>query len=198
MNILAIKGSPRLQSNSHILLENALVGIKENNILIDQEIRIKTIMANNLDINYCKSCNYCYQNRQCIHQDDMVQLYRDFNQADIVLVSTPVFFNSIPAQLKTIIDRCQAIWASKYILNNSIINRKKKRVGFLFAAGGAAEYEEQFLAVHKVIEMFFRVINTEFKDELMITNVDKIPVTKREDVLGKAYNIGKDLLSDYY
>lgn len=192
IKLLGIKGSPRKESNSNLMLDKAVEGSKDNS---QKEVKPKIINPTKMNINPCRGCFQCDKAGKCIINDGMEQLYKEFDQADIVLVSTPVFFNGVSAQLKTMIDRCQAIWGSKYGAQNSLIDREKERVGFLLAAGGAPAYREQFTAVRKVSEMFFRVINTDWKGELSISNTDENPVTEREDILKKAYQTGKELVS---
>ncbi len=188
--ILVIKSSPRSNSNSELLVDNCLKAIKEQS----QHVNIKIIYPHRLDIGPCMSCFACYKNGQCKFEDDMQQLYEIFNTADIVLVSTPVFFNGIPSHLKAMIDRCQSIWSGKYVANSSPIDRDKKRYGYLFATGGAPAYKEQFVAARLVISMFFRVINAEFTDQLFVPNVDEKPVKERPDILSNAYQTGQEIV----
>ncbi len=190
--ILVIKGSPRKNSNSELLADNCLKAIKEHKNNTDTGI--DTIYPHKLDIGPCMSCFECYKDGKCIFKDDMQLLYEKFNNSDIIIVSTPVFFNGIPSHLKALIDRCQAIWSGKYRANSSLIDRDKKRSGFLFATGGAPAYEEQFTACKLVISMFFQVINAEFTDYLSVPNIDKEPVEKRTGIQKKAYETGKKIV----
>ncbi len=190
INLLKIKGSPRPESNSFFILDKIAKGIS-NSV---SDIKIKTIEVNKLKISPCQSCFECNKNGHCIINDDMQDLYEEFDKADIILLSTPVFFNGISAQLKAMIDRCQAIWASKYEANNPIINREKSRLGYLIVTGGMTPYKDQFIAARKVASMFFRVTNTEQIGDLTVSNIDKKPVFNREELATKAVEIGKDLV----
>ena len=190
MKVLVIKGSPRAQGNSSLLMEEVLNGLKEKG---KEGLEINTINPYQLDINPCINCDNCQQELKCIFDDDMNDLYMKFDRSDIILVATSIYFNGTPAKLKAMIDRCQLIWSSKYIFDNSIIKRDKQRIGYLLATGGAPEYDEQFCCIKKVMKMFFKVINTDFKNKLLISNVDKKPVKNRKKILNKAYQIGLDL-----
>lgn len=192
--IVGIKGSPRTSSNSYNLLSAALNGIKSNQT--GQQLEVEIIEPSRLDIHPCRACFACYEDGKCIIDDQMQPLYSLFNTADILLVSTPVFFNGIPAQLKALIDRCQAIWSSKYMAQNPVIDRDKKRYGHLFVTGGAPAYKEQFTAAERVMTMFFQVLNTDFCGQTEAANVDEQPVTENEKLLQQAHRAGINLINN--
>lgn len=189
--IIAIKGSPHQNSSSNLLVEQCLDGLKDKL----GEVETKVIYPHLVDVSPCRACQYCYETAECIIDDDMEAIIEDFNQADIIIISAPVFFNGVPSQLKALIDRCQVIWASKYEVKEPIIDTEKKRVGYLFSTGGAPEYPDQFVGVHKVIEMFFRALNTEFLGSLTAFNVDEKPARDRKELLLEAYQVSEKLIN---
>jgi multimeric flavodoxin WrbA len=73
-------------------------------------------------------CGYCASKLQCNISDGMSDIYSLIKEADIISVSSPLYFSSFPSPLKTIIDRCQLLWEEK---KNNIPAKKKK--GFFFA-----------------------------------------------------------------
>ena len=193
LNVLTIKGSPRKKSNSHILLNKVLEGIKDNN---QYKAKVTSIDPTKHQIKACQACDGCYEDGYCVIKDDMQQLYNKFDKADIILVSTPIYFNGISAQLKTMIDRCQSLWASKYRAEEPVIDTEKTRKGYLLAAGGAPSYPDQFVAADKVMDMFFRVTNADYVEMLSVANTDDNPVEEREEILNKAYQMGYSLKWD--
>ncbi|MCL1833626.1 MAG: flavodoxin family protein, partial [Leptospirales bacterium] len=86
------------------------------------------INAYQTNIKPCTGCGYCASKLQCSIDDGMSGIYTLIKEADIISVSSPLYFSSFPAPLKTIIDRCQLLWEEKK--NN--MPMKKKR-GFFFA-----------------------------------------------------------------
>nr|WP_275589242.1 flavodoxin family protein [Sporohalobacter salinus] len=187
---MVIKGSPREKSNSNLMLDKVLEGIEDD---VKEDLKVKVLYAAQEDISPCRGCFHCDEKGECIIKDEMQQIYKEIDKADIILISTPIFFNGVSAQLKKIIDRCQAIWGSKYVAKDPIIDRDKKRLGFLLASGGAEVYEDQFVGVYKVMEMFFKVTNTNWKGKIVISNSDEVHVSKRENILREAYQAGEDL-----
>lgn len=48
-------------------------------------------------------------NKPCIQEDDMLQIYPAYEEADIVVLASPMYYWSITAQLKTVFDRLFAV-----------------------------------------------------------------------------------------
>ncbi len=100
MKILALKGSPRENGNSTIMLNRFLEGCEESGG------EIKSIKPRDLDIKPCAGCLRCNLIRRCsLRGDDWEQLSNDILDADIIAISSPVYFFNFPSELKGIIDR---------------------------------------------------------------------------------------------
>ena len=187
MKVLAIMGSPRKNKNNDVLVNNILKGFEEPTITIEK------YSVSDLIIKPCIACDACARNLGCIFNDHMTMLYKKFNEADAVIISSPLYFNSVSAQLKSIIDRCQAIWSSKYILNQSIIDIDKQRIGFFVSTAGMPESPELFSATVPIMDLFFKSINCEYVGNLFVPNIDAHPIIDDKESLSKAYNIGLEL-----
>ena len=109
--IIAILGSPRKEGNSDILLNSAIKGAKSNGASVEK------IIVRDLQIAPCNSCGGCWEKGVCVIEDDMQKMYPKLVDADGIIVSSPIYFMGVSAQLKAFIDRCQAFWARKYVLH---------------------------------------------------------------------------------
>ena len=59
----------------------------------------------------CSGCYYCSTHGgACVHKDDMADILQKMIDADVIVLASPVYFYSISAQLKTVIDRTVARW----------------------------------------------------------------------------------------
>lgn len=125
----------------------------------------------------------------------MQRAYKEFDRSDIIVVSSPLYFNGITAQLKAIVDRCQAIWASKYVLKDPLINRNKKRKGLFICTAGQDQGNPDFSGALKVIEIFFRAVNVNEWNNFLISGVDTRPVWEREKLLQDIYHMANELSS---
>ncbi len=187
MKVLAILGSPRTKKNTDILLDEVIKGTEVCTS------NIKKIELSKLSINPCTACYYCGDTGKCVFNDDMSNLYKEFNKSDIIIVASPLYFNSVTSITKTMIDRCQALYASKYILKKSAIDRHKKRKGIFICSAGSKVSGNGFIGAEMVMELFFKSINAEYSKNLYVDNTDEAFVTERKDILIKALNLGKEL-----
>lgn len=100
MKVLAISASPRLGGNSEVLCDRFLEGAKEAGCETEK------IQVTKKNISPCMACDACKENHVCVQKDDMAEIIEKMTEADVVVLSTPVYFYSISAQLKMVIDRC--------------------------------------------------------------------------------------------
>ena len=197
LNLLAIKGSPRSNSDSSFMLDKVIDGCKEKADTENIKISEKFIKPFTMDIKTCNACFHCDKTAECVFNDDMKELLKDFDEADIVLLSSPIYFNGIPSHIKKMIDRCQPIWASKYVLDEPIIDRNKKRRSVLIGAAGAPGYEDQFIALEKVTSLFFKAINAKKFTQFLYPNTDENLIAEDKEALNKLNQIGKDLITEF-
>ncbi|SET63452.1 NADPH-dependent FMN reductase [Natronincola peptidivorans] len=190
IKVLAIVGSPRKGKNNDTIVTHMLEGI-ENTLGLG--VFIEKLYADDLAVQPCKACDGCTRVRGCILEDAMRGLYEKFDESDIIIMASPLYFNSISAQLKTIIDRNQAIWSSKYILNNSLINKDKNRLGYFICTAGMPEIPDLFEAAIPIMELYFKSINTGYEGNFFVANVDEHPIMRDEKILQQAYSIGISL-----
>lgn len=186
LNIVAIYGSPRRKQNSDVLLDKALGSFG------DEEADITRLYASKADIRPCMGCESCYKTGRCVIRDDMRQVYDRLNRADIVITATPVYFYTVPSELKKIIDRCQAVWSGKYMAQNSLIDRKR-RLGYIICTAGAPDGPAYFDCTVKVLDLFYKCINTSLEGTLLVSNVDAVHARDRKALLDEARNIGLGL-----
>ncbi len=106
MNVLVLHGSPRRNGSSDTLVKHFLQGLKAGG-----RNRLKEFYANDLNIRPCQGCLTCAErgNNTCAIDDDMQAVYSAFVDADIVVWATPMYWGYMTAQLKTVLDRMEAL-----------------------------------------------------------------------------------------
>lgn len=103
--VLILSGSPRKDGNSDILCNEFMKGAQEASNQVEK-IRIST-----KKVTPCSACYYCKNHHgECIHHDDMKEILEKMIAADVLVLASPVYFYSIDAQMKTVIDRTLARW----------------------------------------------------------------------------------------
>ena len=67
--------------------------------------RVDKIRLAELSIDYCSACYACKKIGYCVKQDDMEAVLSKMREADVIVLATPVYFFTMCAQMKTMIDR---------------------------------------------------------------------------------------------
>jgi multimeric flavodoxin WrbA len=153
---------------------------------------VDKIIASKLDISPCRECGNCSRTGECIVQDDMQDIFKILIQADFIAVSSPVFFTTISAYLKSLVDRCQRFWVLKYERQEKII--KKERKGAFMGASGSGS-RTIFDCPKKVIRAFFDVLYVDYdRDFLHVSTDSKGDIQKNRQALEEVYEYGKKIL----
>ena len=173
--------------NTDSLLNNIILGLKQ------KEVTVEKIELARQDIYPCTSCGSCEKTGFCNIYDDMTDLYKKFDESDIIIIGSPLYFNSVSSITKIMIDRCQAFWSSKYILKKPSINREKKRIGAFVCTAGASHSEEGYIGAIVVMDLFFRSINTRYQFNFFVDRTDQIFIGDRPDVLKDATELGQKI-----
>lgn len=73
--------------------------------------QVEKIRISTKKVTPCSACYYCKNHHgECIHHDDMKEILEKMIAADVLVLASPVYFYSIDAQMKTVIDRTLARW----------------------------------------------------------------------------------------
>ena len=99
MKVLAINGSPRINGNTSIALN-------EMKKVFDAEgIEFEVVQIGNKDVRGCIACNQCAKNGKCVFDDVVNELASKFEEADGLVVASPVYYASANATLIACLDR---------------------------------------------------------------------------------------------
>lgn len=103
--VLILSGSPRKGGNSDRLADEFARGAEQSGNEVEK------IFVADKKIGYCKACYYCRDHGgECIIKDDMASVLQKMINADVIVFASPVYFYSVDAQLKALIDRTVARW----------------------------------------------------------------------------------------
>ncbi|MBS5064335.1 MAG: flavodoxin family protein [Hungatella hathewayi] len=97
--ILIISSSPRKGGNSDLLCDEFIRGASEAGH------KTEKVFLRDKNIHYCIGCGVCNSTAKCVQSDDMEQILESMVEADVIVLATPVYFYTMDAQLKTLIDR---------------------------------------------------------------------------------------------
>ena len=186
MKVLGIMGSPRIKGNTDLLLDEALKGVRS------ESVEVEKLVVDKLDIKPCKEYYNCFQDGTCVIHDEMDSIYPRLLAADVVILASPIFFYAMPAQLKALIDRCQATWARRHILKTMPESNRKGA----FIAVGATKGEKLFDGLILTAKYFFDAIGVSYAEELLIRGVDQRGEIKDHPAaLEDAFQLGRRLIA---
>ena len=189
MRVLGIAGSPRKGGNTDTLLNSFMEGTASRGA------EIKTISVCDLKISGCMHCDACLVKGICKVQDDMQLIYREMEAADRIVLASPLQFMSVTAQMKAMIDRCQALWARKYILKVPPLGDRRERKAFFISVGGRKTIPNLFDAELVTIKTLFRTIDVIYSGDLLLPGIDaKGDILKHPEALEQAYSYGQNFL----
>ena len=161
MKVLGISTSPRVNGNSDLLLRQALAGAESAGSGIEY------MHLNDYKIAPCIECNACYATGICSIQDDYQQILKEMLDADRLIFATPIFFMSVSAQAKMLIDRCQCLWAHKYVLKKELITSGHDRRAMVIAVGGSKS-KKQFESIRLTMKSYFDSLQVHFTANLFV------------------------------
>ena len=182
MKALGIMGSPRLGGNTDLLLDACLRGAESLGI------KTEKIRVFDIKIAPCQEFYGCLRDGNCVIKDDMQEIYEKLLGSDMVIVASPMFFYGIPGQLKSLIDRCQALWARRFILKQPPPRTGRKGA---FVAVGASKGNKLFDGSILTIKYLFKEIGVDYTAELLVRGIDaKGEITNHPTAMSEAFELG--------
>ncbi|MBI4698842.1 MAG: flavodoxin family protein [Nitrospirae bacterium] len=189
MKVIAFLGSPRKDGNTDLLLKEVMRGVNVSGL------EVETFDLNSMDIQPCQDCGGCDDTGTCIVHDDMDRIYHSIRAADRIVLASPVFFFSLSAQAKAMIDRCQCFWCEKYVLKKPVQAGKFGRKGLLLLVGGMKK-EVGVQCADTCAGAFFKTISVPEHVTLSYLGIDKKgEILKHPASLKEAFEAGKKLVS---
>ncbi|WP_455645601.1 flavodoxin family protein [Methanosphaera sp.] len=185
MKIVGINTSPRVGSNSNIALKTALKAAEDKGA--------ETIIYNMNDMNIktCQADDYCTEHEgKCALDDDMQEIYSAIDEADGIILATPVYMGNISSHAKIFIDRLHSI------MHSDTLQRGSKKISLI--ATQAAIEPPMYAYIKNNLETtcdIFGGIGFEVEDiELLIGNNKEEAILDKQDQLDKATAVGNRIV----
>ena len=172
MKVLGIVCSPRLHGNTEILMQEALKSAEE----AGAEVEMFTVAGKT--VYPCDACDSCRKTGKCKIEDDMEPLYDKMLEADGIIFGSPVYFWSITAQAKIIIDRTHA-----FVLKRSLRNKVGATLIVTNRAGGTSAFT--------VFSNFFNLQRMTFAGGAIGFGSDKGGVRQDDRGMAEAKSVGR-------
>ena len=178
-HILVISTSLRAKSNSDILTERLIAGVK------DAGHEVEYISLKGKTIKFCIGCLVCQKTQKCIQKDDAVEIAEKVKNADTLVFSTPIYYYEMSGQMKTLLDRMNPLYTTDY---------RFRRVYMLSTATEDEDYTpgKAVSGLQGWVDCFEKA---EFAGSLFCGGIsDPGEALGKEEELIEAYQFGKSIL----
>ncbi|MGD8292291.1 MAG: flavodoxin family protein [Desulfobacterales bacterium] len=187
IKIVAIYGSPRRKGNTATLLKRAVDGAK------DSGAQVSEIVLRDLKMSPCLEIFGCTKSGECRLKDDFQKARDQILSSHGLILASPVFFYTVSAHTKILMDRFQSLWVKKYWIDKTPINPPKIRRKGLLISVGATKGKKLFDGILLSMRYFFDTIDMELWKALLYRGLDfEGDVLKFPEYLDEAYEAGKE------
>jgi len=184
--IVAVYGSPRRGGNSAALLKKAVAGARDAGADVDE------IVLRDFKISPCLEIYGCKKHGECAIADDFQKIRDQILAGKGLMIATPIFFYTVSAHVKMLMDRCQSLWVKKYWIDNVPHGQWEPVRKGLVIAVGATRGKKLFDGMLLSMKYFFDVLDMELWDALLFRQLDfKGDVEKHPEYLDQAYQKGR-------
>ncbi len=174
-NMLFISGSPREGNTDYVLRQviEAMGGSSE------------LILLRDMDIKHCTGCLACDGTGECPIEDGMQVLYKKMEQAEIIVIGTPNYFDNVPGLMKDMIDRCNTFYNSMKL--------KGRPVVFIVVGGGSSG--DSGRVVSQSLAYFANGLNLDVAASYVFSGTDKAALNNEEGTRQRISEIAEKLRS---
>ena len=188
MRIVGFVGSPRKKMNTDTLVSEALRGAAEHGA------NTEIIYLNALNIRPCQACRKHPAPNHCFFFDDMQRIYEALENADGIIVGSPIFYGTVSAQTKLMIDRANCLtWIEHDSDGKPVFTPRLEKVkkGAVILVSDIIEDPS---AARLPIRLFFHDARVEPVGELFVPHADAGKGARNnEEWLSRAYDLGASL-----
>jgi len=184
--IVAIYGSPRRKGNTATLLKKAVAGARDSGADVEE------IVLRDLKISPCLEIYGCLQTGDCAIKDDFQMVRDKILNARGLMLASPVFFYTVSAHTKILMDRFQSLWVKKYWVDKAPRIKPANHRKGLFISVGATKGKKLFDGMLLSVRYFFEVLDMGLWKTLLYRQLDfQDDVLKHPEYLEEAYQTGK-------
>lgn len=190
MKVCGIIGSPKKNGNVDLLVSQMLKGAQ------NRGAEISKIYLNDLTIKPCQSCGTDPHPKHCLFNDDMNMIYDALESSDIIVLGSPVYFNTVSAQTKLMIDRCNCM--TPYIKRSDGTFGFEKRVkkhkrGIFVAVAGS---DQEFETITNTAKGFLHWVNADLVETIEYPHEDDElgGVRNKKEIMNRAFNVGAQIV----
>ena len=168
------------------MLKRAVEGAREAGAGVEE------IVLRDLKMSPCLEIYGCKETGRCAIKDDFQGVYDKLLACQGLMLASPIFFYTVSAHTKILMDRCQSLWVKRYWLEKTPFGKKEFKRKGLFICAGATKGKRLFDGVLLTVRYFFDALDMELWDSMLYRELDfEGDVLKHPEYLEAAYTAGK-------
>lgn len=183
---LVLFSSPHPDGATRHLLDAFLAGLSAEKWTVEERDVCKDPVAP------CRACGYCKKTDGCILHD-FDDTDASLRACDLLIVASPVYNLTFPAQLKSVIDRFQRYFEARFARGVRPAIEKPRQAVLLLTMGRHDAFPEEVCA--RMLRQSFSVVNTRLRDVLCLPDTD-VGVSAQNPVFEKARLIAIEIERD--
>ena len=189
IEIAAVYGSPRRQGNTSTLLRHAVSGAR------DAGARVTEIVLRDLKMSPCLEIYGCKDAGRCVINDDFGKVETLLQRIDGMMLASPIFFYTVSAHTKILMDRCNSQWVKKYWIEKKPFGQKSYPRKGLFISVGSTNGKRLFEGALLTVSYFMDALDMELWKSLLFRGIEtEGQIQKTPASLEEAYEAGKALV----
>jgi multimeric flavodoxin WrbA len=186
--ILALYGSPRRKGNTARLMAQAVAGARQAGADVEE------VVLRDLKMSPCLEIYGCKKSGRCVIKDDFQGLYDKLVSCQGLILASPIFFYTVSAHTKIMMDRCQSLWVKKYWIDERPFGELDPAKKALFICLGATKGKKLFEGVLLTVKYFLDTLDMGLWKSLLYRGLDhEGDIDGHPDYLDEAHQAGADL-----
>jgi multimeric flavodoxin WrbA len=189
IEIAAVYGSPRRQGNTSTLLRHAVSGAREAGASVTE------IVLRDLKMSPCFEIYGCKEAGRCVIKDDYGDVEELLQRIDGLMLASPIFFYTVSAHTKILMDRCNSLWVKKYWIEKRPFGQKSYPRKGLFISVGSTRGKRLFDGALLSVKYFMDALDMELWQSLVFRGIEtEGQIAESPASLEAAYRAGNDLV----
>ncbi len=163
MKTLVLNGSPRKNGYTAAMVRELARSLHGD------VAEIETYRAG---VSPCTDCRWCWQHPACSIDDAMQAHYKQIDEADNIVIASPIYFYELTGSLLSWASRLQMLYTAKAMRGTPILQSKLRKGGVLLADGGNGKWETALAMGNRLL----RVMDAVPAGHAYVTGTDKAPM----------------------
>jgi len=174
-NVLVISSTLRKNGNSEVLSQEFLRGAK------DAGHNVEFVSLQDKEIKFCRGCLACQKIGTCVIKDDSNEIVEKMKNADVIAFASPIYYYEMAGQLKTLLDRGNALYTSDY---------KFRDIYFIATAADGSSHAAD-IAVNGLKGWVMCYPKASLKGVVLGAGAEAVGDIHNNPAMGQAYEMGK-------